>query len=618
MAYEIGTATDYRDLLDKLLRFLQSKGALGTPVYTGTGNGQLLDLETQSQAPTETWTLECSNATKVGVADYGADIASESPLLHWRFNETVGTTAEDNTANNRDGTISGTVTLGSTGLLSVDTNKAFTFGGGKVASAAIAAVQLTGDAAIECICKPTSISGTQFLMGVGAAGTGNANNYLISLWTVDGYLKIYHEYGSGNTQQVTTNFKLAANRKYHLVLSRDNTNKKYQLIVGGIVRHEFAYVFPASDGTNAYFAVGCDPDGLYPFSGVIDEPALYNAQISAATAAAHAQAALGHETFTVTGSVSGAQPDATVGVPYANSFIEFLITDGSADFIVGDDWSIGVTAGGLGAQAWAINRREQDKVFLQGPGLSGSDEIYVSIKTYFDAGLDYYNWALRGADGYHATADDAGQSNASPERYMPAWNSPISYVFRASGRFFIVIAKISTTYHGIYAGLGLPNATPTQYPYPMIVGGSASVATNRWSVVGNTNRMFFSPGLGSLALRDANGEWLEFKNEDEIINTYNKFTHPYCSRNLSRGMSIWAKIRNDPNDVVCGYRIKLLSCGVVDPAYKGDLAVLDGCVAVVGFNNASENIVDIDGVDHYVVQNVYRVGNKDYFAVELA
>jgi hypothetical protein len=619
MAYKIGTATDYRDLLDQLVDFLQSKGTLAAPVYTGTGNGALSQLDTQSQAPTETWTLECSNATKVGAADYGADIASETPLLHWRFNETTGTTAEDATANNRDGTISGTVTLGTAGLLSVDTDKAFTFGGGKVASSAIAAVQLTGDAAIECVINPSAVSGTRFLMGVGAAGSGNANNYLISLWAVDGYLTIYHEYGAGNIQQVTTDVLIANGRKDHIVLSRDNATKTYELIIGGIVRHTFQYLFSPSDGTNAAFLVGADADGGNAFAGVIDEAAIYGAKMSAATAKSHAEAALGHETFTVTGSVSGAEANAIVGVPYKNDFIEFLISDGSTDFIVGDDWSIGVTAGDLGAQAWAVNRREQDKVFLQGPGLSGTDEIYVSIKTYFDAGLDYYNWEIRSADGYLATADETGQPNKSTPKYMPAWNAPISYLFRASGRFFLVIAKISTTYHGCYAGLVLPLATPTQLPYPTAVGGSAQFSTNRWSVADGSNSLFFSPCINGLALRDANGSWREFYN-DKVNSTSptDNIVFPYRSRTSGFGMAIWAKIRNDVNDVVCPVPIKLLSLGVGDPSFKGDLAVLDGCLAVVGFDNAAENIVDIDGTDYYVVQNVFRAGNADYFAVELA
>jgi hypothetical protein len=618
MAYKIGTATDYRDLLDQLLDFLQSKATIGTPVYTGTGNGTLTLLDSRPQAPSETWTLECSNATKVGAADYGADIASETPVLHWRFNESSGTTAEDATANNRDGTISGTVTLGTAGLLSVDTDKAFTFGGGKVVSGAIAAVQLTGDAALECVINPSAISGTRFILGVGAAGTGNANNYLISLWAIDGYLKIYHEYGAGNIQQVTTDVLIAIGRKDHIVLSRDNAAKTYELIIGGIVRHTFAYTFSASDGTNAALIVGQDADGGNAFAGVIDEVAIYSAKMSAATAKSHAEAALGHETFTVTGSVSGAQANAIVGVPYQNDYLEFLISDGATDFIVGDDWSIAFTAGGLGTQAWAINRREQDKVFLQGPGLSGDDEIYCYIKTYFDAGMDYYNWELGAADGYTATADETGQPNAGPPGWMPLWNTSIPYWFVANGRRFVVMAKVSTTYHGCYAGLYLPFATPTQFPYPMMCGGSSGQKTARWSdTTSNKTRLFCMAGILSTYVRHIDGGWnnVTGHTEGQTAAATKFILHPYGASTPT-----YSKVGEMREGIGGSYPLTPITIVNLDNGItKGDEGELDGCFHVSGFGNASENIVNDpeSALDHVVFGDVFRTGIGNYFALRL-
>jgi hypothetical protein len=415
---------------------------------------------------------------------------------------------------------------------------------------------------------------------------------------------------------VTTDVLIANSRKDHIVLSRDNAAKTYELIIGGIVRHTFQYLCSASDGTNAAFLVGADADGGNAFAGIIDEAAIYGAKMSAATAKSHAEAALGHETFTVTGSVSGAEANAIVGVPYKNDFIEFLISDGSTDFIVGDDWSIGLTAGDLGAQAWTVNRREQDKVFLQGPGLSGTDEIYVSIKTYFDAGLDYYNWEIRGADGYSANADETAQPNVSSAHYMPAWNASISYWFRASGRFFIVVPKISTTYQGCYGGLFLPFATPTQYPYPLAIGGSSGTKTNRWSATSESARMFFSPGVGGLSIRDPDGAWRSFYHAAPIGNSISEsILHPYWSRELSKGRSAWELIRESVGNKRCLWAITLRDLGTEFPAYKGTLGILDGCKAVPGFNTASEDVVDGDGVDHIVFQNVFRTSPAEYFAV---
>lgn len=48
--------------------------------------------------------------------------------------------------------------------------------------------------------------------------------------------------------------------------------------------------------------------------------------------------------FSVTGSVSGVFGIATVGISFVSSKISFTIADGGTDFIVGDQWTIAMTA----------------------------------------------------------------------------------------------------------------------------------------------------------------------------------------------------------------------------------------------------------------------------------
>jgi len=56
---------------------------------------------------------------------YQAEVLADSPYLYWRLGEASGTTAEDATANNRDGTIAGSPTMGASGALREDSNTAF-------------------------------------------------------------------------------------------------------------------------------------------------------------------------------------------------------------------------------------------------------------------------------------------------------------------------------------------------------------------------------------------------------------------------------------------------------------------------------------------------------------
>jgi hypothetical protein len=45
---------------------------------------------------------------------------------------------------------------------------------------------------------------------------------------------------------------------------------------------------------------------------------------------------------------------------------------------------------------------------------------------------------------------------------------------------------------------------------------------------------------------------------------------------------------------------------------------LEGVYHVSGFNNAAENLITGGGVDHLVVQNVYRTSVRDYWALRLS
>jgi len=49
--------------------------------------------------------------------------------------------------------------------------------------------------------------------------------------------------------------------------------------------------------------------------------------------------------FSVVGSKTGRLPDAVVAVAYATQYLGFTIADGSSDFVVGDSFTIAITAG---------------------------------------------------------------------------------------------------------------------------------------------------------------------------------------------------------------------------------------------------------------------------------
>jgi len=71
-----------------------------------------------------------AGATAVG-SPYSEAVLSDSPMGYWRLDETSGPTFFDETANNNDGTISGSVVLNQSGAIA-DGNGAAEFAGGSV------------------------------------------------------------------------------------------------------------------------------------------------------------------------------------------------------------------------------------------------------------------------------------------------------------------------------------------------------------------------------------------------------------------------------------------------------------------------------------------------------
>jgi len=209
--------------------------------------------------------------------------------------------------------------------------------------------------------------------------------------------------------------------------------------------------------------------------------------------------------FTVTGSVSGAQAAATVATPYDNGIVAFTIIAGDTAFVATDSFTFDV-ADGLGAtELYTAMRYDTDydgaggyELILMGPGTAGTDEIYSAIQTVESAGDDYYNWRIAGMTGYTDTELQymPGLTQGRMARLL-LWQNKIQYWCVANGRRFIVVAKVSGVYEALYLGFALPYGLPTQFPYPMVVGGAAcpyaTAEDNRYSSIVTSHRGFPSP-----------------------------------------------------------------------------------------------------------------------------
>lgn len=256
------------------------------------------------------------------------------------------------------------------------------------------------------------------------------------------------------------------------------------------------------------------------------------------------------------------------------------------------------------------------ELILRAPGLSGTEQIFVGLRCYQDAGADYYNLLAGGFTGYVAGNSFDTQPGAMLSG-VPAHNNRIDYWLTLNGQRLVLAMKVGTpVYESLYLGKMLPYATPGQFPYPLVCGGMLNgAAATRFSET--THSMPFK-GAGTsgtarpgMRLRTVAGAWIQ----------------PWC---WPWGGGILAGISGSGADRVLrdtDGRYPLLPVVLHDnagsnssafPSVQGNVyGELDGVHFISGFNNAVENTVVIAGLTYVVIQDVARTGFADYVAMRL-
>ena len=253
------------------------------------------------------------------------------------------------------------------------------------------------------------------------------------------------------------------------------------------------------------------------------------------------------------------------------------------------------------ANGWTILRYDtvpaNRELIMMAPGLSGTEEIYVGIRTYQDVANDYYNLCVAGFTGYVSgnTFDTQPGVRLSG---VPAHNQRIDYWMTINGQRLAIAMKVGTpVYESLYIGKFLPYATPSQYPYPLIVGGMLTgAAATRFS--DSAHSMGYKGNKAALGMRFTTGAYLT------------PFTWPWGSTTLMEANpGINSQMRP------AGTSYKLLPVVLYDATNV--FGELDGVFAITGFDNTVENTLTIGGVDYVVIQDVARTGFIDYYALRL-
>ena len=347
-------------------------------------------------------------------------------------------------------------------------------------------------------------------------------------------------------------------------------------------------------------------------------------------------------TFTVSGSVSGAQAAATSAVAYDNGIVAFTIGDGGVNYDVGDSFTFDVTKV-MGDEIYTVKEWNTDwdgsgnhQLNLMGPG-SGSDQIYTGIVTKHSVSQDWYNWYLNGYTGYTVGADwysHPGSRMTAGQGYlygpsMRLWNNNMKYWFIANGRRYIVIVNVSTTYQTMYMGYLLPYGLPTQFPYPLFIGGAGyQTLTNadyyqRYSgTMINFNN--FWDGYGSSSGGSGfilDGAWIPVGNNEgddyPSWNSCNVWPYLHCfldyPQELRRYNTMMKKLKKNLDGTY-----PLLPCMIHGRSggniYPNTYGELQGVYAIPGDGIVSEDTITISGKTYLVVHNCFRTALQNYAA----
>lgn len=609
MALQIGTANGYGDLMRKLRCFLRGQGTTAAPGYTGTGNGAIRYVAASPGAVTETWTLTCTAGGPTGTFSVVGSVSGAKAAA------TVGTAYDNGLIAFRidDGSVDFIVgdafTVAVTqGVLAAQTVAAYVgTGNGTLTARAVYpgyqfevwTLKCTATAANSGTFSVTgSVSGAQASATVGT----HYDNSKIKFTLNDGST----DFAVNDTFTLTSPIWDAlrwvpvaplAGQPY-LASSQDSVNTPPDEAFNGVIT--------GADGWRTFSGLATPSWLRVRFDDVVEITEFRVRAWDTNPNRAPKDFTLDYSDngsawttyHTVTGATGwGANESRTYTVPAAtdqrHAYWRLYITanNGDASWTEVQELELRESAAGPNLASSALI----PELIVKGPGAAGVDQVFVGLQRYASSTADWFNWRVRAAIGYVDANVFASQPGASPARGLPLWDQSIPYWFVANGRRFALVAKVSTVYEGLYGGLILPYATPAQYPYPVLVGATlATDSGTRWSdATGSHSAYAYSPGM--LALRNVVGTWLS----------------PDLWPTAPGGGAALYNYRPAPGASYPLLPIELQDSGPNRYGY------LDGVHFVPGYSNAVEDVVQVAGVDHLVLKNVFRNGVRDYYALGL-
>ncbi|EHN5173253.1 hypothetical protein KI912_003109 [Salmonella enterica] len=258
------------------------------------------------------------------------------------------------------------------------------------------------------------------------------------------------------------------------------------------------------------------------------------------------------------------------------------------------------------------------------PGASGEDKIYIGAYTRGLTGKNTYNLCFCGGTMFSVASAQygglrAGFVNVSQNVVLFADRRTFRYWFFASGRRVIVVTGVNVIYSSAYCGFMLPVVNPLEYPFPLVIAGSASDTGLRYSDTTDAHSAIVDPRQQNFWLLYPDQSWRDIYGRTcsySMPGADKRYLTPNGTMRYRNSiLQTLTTLQASPGGYYPLFPVEIRS---LEEAGVNFLGVLDGVFWLPGPGRASEDTISTaDGHQYLVFQNGFRITSCDYFAVEV-
>lgn len=246
----------------------------------------------------------------------------------------------------------------------------------------------------------------------------------------------------------------------------------------------------------------------------------------------------------------------------------------------------------------------------------GKDEIYVGIQVKTNSSKTQTDIRFNGFAGYDPGLEWFEQPGCIEHKTLPiiplAEDNRLQCWLTVNPYRFILVIQMSTQYEAAYVGFIETVSVERQYPYPLVISGSAYDGI-AWNSTGDTHSIFTNPGGSgdntSLRLRRPDGVWTAGANKGASPTAGRLCVWPQNTKptNVLTVLDNHMTIEN-----VIMFPIMLYEC-----EHPGIMGQYYGVYFIGNREDLSaKDTLIYESKPYKVFSNVQRRDNDEYFAIE--